>query len=152
MKALLMIVVFFMPWYAVADAASEKEAEKLLNTLGMEQAMETTITKMLEVQLQQNPGLAPYKQIMLDFFDKNMSYQSLKPEMISVYAKAFSAEELQDINAFYATETGRKTLLVMPQLMAEAGRISMQRVEKNMPELQRQIQQESIRLDGLKQQ
>ena len=44
----------------------------------MEQALEQSISQMLQIQLQQNPALAPYKNIMLQFFKKHMSYENLK--------------------------------------------------------------------------
>ena len=39
--------------------------------------------------------------------------------LVSVYSKHFTADELRDLVAFYRTETGRKTIEVMPSILAE---------------------------------
>ena len=131
-----------------ADTASEKEAEKLLNIVGMDQALEQSISQMVDVQLQQNPALAPYKEVMLMFFAKHMSYESLKPEIVKIYSKVFTAEELRKINSFYATEVGKKTIEKMPALMAEGAQIGAARIQENMSELQAMIKAESERIQS----
>jgi hypothetical protein len=135
-----------------ADTASEKEAEKLLSIMGMEQVLEQSISQMLDVQLQQNPALAPYKGVMLEFFSKHMSYESLKPDMLKIYSNEFTAEELKKINSFYATDVGKKTIEKMPILMVQGGQIGAARVQENIGELQEMIKVESERIQNLQSQ
>ncbi len=131
---------------AFADKASEMSAEKLLNAMDMETTLSHSIEQMLNLQLQQNPSMAPYKETLATFFKKHMSYESLKPEMIKLYAEAFTAAELNEITAFYNTAVGKKTIEKMPALMAAGGQIGAQRIQANMAELQSMIQAESERL------
>jgi len=112
----------------------------------MAEALEQSVEQILNLQLQQNPGLPPYKGVLVRFFKKHMSYGSLKPEMIQLYANTFSAAELREINQFYATETGKKTIKQMPALMAQGGQIGASRVQENMSELQTMIRAEAERL------
>jgi hypothetical protein len=135
-----------------ADTASEKEAEKLLSIMGMEQVLEQSISQMLDVQLQQNPALAPYKGVMLEFFSKHMSYESLKPDMLKIYSNEFTAEELKKINSFYATDVGKKTIEKMPILMVQGAQIGAARVQENIGELQEMIKVESERIQNLQSQ
>lgn len=128
---------------------SKAEAEILLDSMDMKIALEQSIEQMLNLQLQQDPALVPYKEVMLKFFSKHMSYESLKPQMIDMYAKAFTASELKDINAFYGTPTGKKTLAKMPELMAQGGQIGAQRIQGNIQELQDMIKEESERIQKL---
>mgnify|MGYP000161915512 CR=1 FL=1 len=130
---------------AVADDA-HKEAEKLFNILGMESALEQSMSQMLDIQLQQNPQLAPFKNVMMQFFQKHMSYDSLKPDMLRIYAETFSGQELEKINAFYSTKVGKKTIEKMPALMAQGAQIGAARVQENIGELQAMIQAEAARL------
>ena len=51
-----------------ADTESEREAEKLLTTMGMEEVMVQSMSQMIDLQLQQNPTLAPFKPVMMKFF------------------------------------------------------------------------------------
>lgn len=134
---------------AFSSSESKAEAEILLDSMGMQVALEQSIEQMLQLQLQQNPALAPYKNVMLQFFSKHMSYERLKPQMIEIYATAFTASELKDINAFYATPTGKKTLVKMPELMAQGGQIGAQQVHNNIQELQDMIKTESERIQKL---
>lgn len=130
---------------AFADNANE-EAEKLFNILGMESALEQSMSQMLDIQLQQNPKLTPFKDVMMQFFQKHMSYDSLKPDMLRIYAETFSGQELKEINAFYSTEVGKKTIEKMPALMAQGAQIGAARVQENIGELQVMIQAEAARL------
>jgi hypothetical protein len=141
----------FLP-LAAAESDAEKEAEILLDTMGMETAMDQSMSQMLDVQLQQNPALAPYKGVMMQFFRKHMSWNSLKPEFLKIYTEAFSATELREINAFYATDAGKKTIEKMPELIAQGGQIGVTRVQENIGELQEMIKIESERLINLQQQ
>lgn len=130
---------------AFADNANE-EAEKLFNILGMESALEQSMSQMLDIQLQQNPKLTPFKDVMMQFFQKHMSYDSLKPDMLRIYAETFSGQELKEINAFYSTDVGKKTIEKMPALMAQGAQIGAARVQENIGELQAMIQAEAARL------
>lgn len=131
---------------AAADAASEKQAEILLSKLNMKTAMEQSMKSLIDLQVQQQPALEPFRGVMQDFFAKYMSYESLKPEMVQIYAQAFTATELEEINAFYETRTGKKTLEMMPTLMGQGGQLGAQRVQSNMGELREMIQAEAQRL------
>ncbi len=130
----------------LADKASESAAEKLLDSMNMEYTLAQSIEQMLNLQLQQNPAMAPYKEVLSTFLKKHMSYESLKPDMVRLYAEEFSAAELNEITAFYKTDVGKKTIEKMPSLMAAGGQIGAQRVQANMPELQSMIQAESEKL------
>lgn len=137
---------------SAADIASEKEAEKLLNVMGMDQALEQSISQMLDVQLQQNPALAPYKGVMLEFLAKHMSYESLKPDLLKIYSEEFTTDELKEINSFYATNIGKKTIEKMPTLMAQGSQIGAARIQENIGELQAMIKAESERIQRLQSQ
>ena len=135
-----------------ADTESELEAEKLFTIMGMEEAMVQSISQMLDLQLQQKPSLAPFKSVMLSFFTKHMSWESLKPDFIRIYSEEFTASELRDINEFYATDTGKKTIKRMPSLMVQGGQVGAARVQANRGDLQAMIKAESERLQKLSEQ
>ncbi len=140
------VIGFSFAAITAADKASEGAAEKLLDSMNMEYTLAQSIEQMLNMQLQQNPAMAPYKGVMSQFLKKHMSYDSLKSDMVKLYAEAFSATELNEITAFYKTDVGKKTIKKMPSLMAAGGQIGAQKVQANMPELQAMIQAESERL------
>ncbi len=114
--------------------------------MGMKEALEHSIEQTLDIQLQQNPTLVPFKEVMMKFFRKYMSYETLKPDMVKIYADAFTANELKELNAFYSTPTGRKTIQKMPELMAKGSQIGAKRVQDNIQELQKMIKDEADRI------
>ena len=134
------------------QANAIEEAEKLLGIMGIDTALEQSIEQMLQVQLQQNPALAPYKHVLMEFFLKYMSFESLKPEMAKIYANAFSAEELRELNNFYRTPVGMKTIKLMPTLMGQGAQLGASRVQENIGELEQMIQAEANRIQELQSQ
>jgi FtsZ-binding cell division protein ZapB len=119
-----------------------KAAEELLKVSNMETMYEQTINQMVEAQMQQNPQMAKYKNIFMNFFKKYLGYESVKPFFVESYAKNFTGQELRDITAFYRTSTGQKTIKLVPQISTEAMMFSQNRLQEHMPELQMQILQE----------
>jgi hypothetical protein len=60
-----------------------------------------------------------------------------------MYLETFTEEEINEINAFYASPTGRKLIRQLPELVERRNRLAMQRLQKNIGELQQMIQQQS---------
>jgi len=60
-------------------------------------------------------------------------------ESARAYAEAFTLEELEQINAFYETPTGRKLVQTMPALMERVTRISERNAIEAMQAIQPQI-------------
>jgi len=145
----VLITALSMSSMSLADEASEKEAEKLLDMVGTQAVMEQSMSQMLDIQLQQNPALAPYKGVMMEFLNKNMSYESLKPDLVKMYSEEFTSSELREINAFYSTNVGKKSIEKMPKLMMQGGQLGATRVQENINDLQAMIQAESERIQKL---
>lgn len=148
-RVIVLITALGVSSMSLADAASEKEAEKLLDMVGTQAVMEQSMSQMLDIQLQQNPALAPYKGVMMEFLNENMSYESLKPELIKMYSEEFTSSELREINAFYLTDVGKKSIEKMPKLMMQGGQLGATRVQENIGDLQAMIQAESERIQKL---
>ena len=148
-KVFVLIIALSVSSISSADAASGKEAEKLLNMIGIQAAMEQSMSQMLDIQLQQSPALAPYKGVMMEFLNENMSYESLKPDLIKIYSEEFTASELREIIAFYSTDVGKKSIEKMPTLMAQGGQLGATRVQENIGDLEARILAESERIQKL---
>ncbi|PCI42761.1 MAG: hypothetical protein COB51_12500 [Moraxellaceae bacterium] len=145
-KNILMTALLVSGSVAYADSEAEKEAEIFMAIMGMEEVLERSMNTMLERQLKNNPGLTPFKELIREFLNKHVSYESLKPDMIQIYAETFSAEELRAINAFYKTDAGKKAIQKIPELMAKGGQIGVSRFKANISELQSLIKAESERM------
>ena len=155
MKKILILVVVLVAFSGFANADSNKRMEaagKLLDALMMHDLLQKSIEQMLEIQLQQNPEMVPYRKTMLAFFQKHMSYESMKDEMAAIYAEAFDEHELYQLTEFYLSPVGKKTMQKMPELMAKGARMGMARVQNNLGELQEMIRLESERVEKLQNQ
>lgn len=149
--ALLCVSLLALPGSGAASPASHRAAaERLLATLHQEKLFNGTVERMVAIQLRQNPQLAPFKDVMLKFFRKYMSYASMKGQIVNLYMGAFTEKELDDINAFYHTPTGQKTVRILPKLMSEGAQIGVQQVRAHMGELRAMIRARAEELQAEK--
>ena len=122
------------------EASHRKATEALLELMDMESLLTQSVDQMLQVQVQQNPSIAPYQQQdMKAFFAKYMSWASLKDDMVTIYMAEFTELELKALTAFYQTPVGKKTLQRMPALIAKGAEMGQRRVQEHLPELQAAI-------------
>ena len=123
-----------------ADEASHRQAtETLLGAMQMETLLTQSIDQMLQVQVQQNPAIAPFQTEMKAFFGKYMSWAVLKDDMTKIYMAEFTEPEMKELIAFYQTPVGKKTVQRMPALMAKGAEMGQRRVQEHLPELQAAI-------------
>jgi hypothetical protein len=129
-----------LPGFAHADDASHHAAaESLLTMMGMDKVMSQSIDQMLQVQVKQNPAIAPFEQQMKAFLTKYMSWASMKEDMVRLYEGEFTEAELRELIAFYQTPVGKKTIQKMPQLLSKGAEIGQSRIQEHLPELQAAI-------------
>lgn len=124
---------------APVSASHRKAAEELLVTTGSEKNMSEMTSRMLDVQLEQRPEMKPVEPEMRAFINKYMSWQSIKDDLVQLYAQEFTEKELKELNKFYQTPVGRKTIQKMPMLMQAGMEIGQKRVQEHLPELQKSI-------------
>ena len=120
-------------------------ALELLTVMKMDKTLADSMEQMIQLQVQQNPGIAPYKEVMRKFLMKYMSFESLKGEFARIYAEEFTEQEIRDMIAFYRTPTGAKAIAKMSILMAKGSQIGAQRVQQNMAELNEMLRVEQER-------
>lgn len=141
MKKVLLLAV--MSCCVVSINAEEKRSSKVINeffdVMKMSTTYQETIEKMLDVQIKQNPNIAPLKGTMLKFFDKYMGWESMKKDMAKIYMDKFSDSELKELIAFYKTPIGKKAAILVPSLASEGAALGQSRVQENMLELQQMI-------------
>ncbi len=105
MKSLISLVIIvsalFAPVVARADEGSHRKAtEALLSFMEMESMLSQSIDQMLQLQVQQNPTIAPYQSEMKAFFANYMSWASLKDDMVSLYMTELTEPELKERRPF----------------------------------------------------
>lgn len=145
MKKLLAAFIFislFASPVINATPQTKIEAGKLLDLMNTEKTLNDSIMLSLDSQLAGNASLLPYKQVMVDFMKKYMSYQAMKSDLEDIYAAEFSVAELIELQNFYNTPTGLKSIEKIPLLMKKGADVGQKTVQANLPELYKMIETE----------
>lgn len=126
---------------AQAQTEANVQAERLLSAVNMEKVLNDTLSQMLDVQMQSDPRLEPYRAVFERFYRKHLSFASLKPEIVRMYVATFTADELRQLVDFYATPVGQKAISTMPELMNQGAQLGMSRVQAHQDELRQELEQ-----------
>ena len=121
------------------SASHVKAVEELLQAMNVSVAMDRTIDVMLKAQIDANPEIKPYEDIMRQFLAKYLSWESVKPGMIQMYAEAFTEPELRELAAFYRTPLGQKAMTQLPELVQKGSALGQKAIQDHLPELQEAI-------------
>lgn len=133
-----------VPCTSLADADSHRQAvEKLFKLTQMEQKVNESVDNVLLIQLQQSPQLEPHRQVLDDFLQKHIGWNSMKDEIAAMYMEAFTEAELNEMNAFYITPTGQRVISDVPQLVQRRNQLAMRRMQENIGELQKLVAPQS---------
>jgi len=136
------VLIALLPAVAAAQNPEQRAAaQELLEATRMRQLMEESTEAMLHVQIDANPQLAQFEDVLRAFFDKHLSWDRLEGEFVELYVRHFSAEELRELTRFYQTDLGRKAVDLQSVLFTEGARIGQRIVQENIGELQQMIMQ-----------
>ncbi len=91
--------------------------KQLLAVTGAANLFQQIVTQMLVSMKSQYPQV-PQK--AWDSFQAELKPDDLLNEVIPIYSKYYSNEEIKQIIAFYQTPVGKKTITVLPQLTQES--------------------------------
>jgi hypothetical protein len=100
-----------------ADEKTHRAAvTELCAVMQLERMLQESTSKMMEIQMQQLPGMQKARPQLDKFFAKYLSWAALKDDFIMLYMQTFSEPEVRELIAFYKTPTGRKAVQQMPVL------------------------------------
>ena len=118
------------------------EALTLLATMNMKESYEGMIKRITQMQIQSNPQLKAIEPTIEAFFTKYMGWDAQRGDIAALYAKNYTVEELKELNKFYQTPLGQKTVQIIPQLAAASAQIGQSRMMEHMPEMKAMIEAE----------
>ena len=129
---------------AFAGTADPKEivredvlvAYEFMEAAGMAHQFNQMIAMSL-AEYEDTPAAKP----MREFFNKYLSFESLKADLAKLYLESFSVEEIKQLTAFYQTELGKQVGSQMPVLTQKSMLLGQQRVMEHMDELEEAIRQ-----------
>lgn len=115
-------------------------AEELFRTMKIDTLLDQGIDTLVKAQVQQNPDLADFEDVLRQFLGKYMRWDALKPQLVAIYTEAFTEAELREITAFYKTPAGQKAVTVMPELMQKGMAIGQKAVQDHIGELKEAVE------------
>ncbi|HEU4455976.1 MAG TPA: DUF2059 domain-containing protein [Longimicrobium sp.] len=141
LAALLACVLAAAPAPAPAQQREEPSparmsaAREMMAASKVRETFDATLARMLSAQIEANPEMQQYEQVMRDFFGKYMKWDDMEPEFARVYAETYTEQELRDLTTFYRTPLGQRLVATTPEVAVRGAGISERRVQRHMPEL-----------------
>ena len=123
------------------EQSHRKAAENLLIVMEVDKSLPKIAEQLVDTQLQQNPQLAPQRDVLQRFLTKYLNWESVKEDTITVYTREFTEPELKKLTEFYKTPVGKKASEKMPQLAFIAGQIGLKKAQENRAELGQMIEE-----------
>ena len=145
-----------------ANAASEASVRELLKVMQVEQQM-TATQQMLEPmmanmmkQISEMDGDSTSKQAVMADMAKELAqamaplsdWRQLEPDMVRVYRRALTEDNVRAMTAFYRTPAGQELVSKTPELMMGAMEVSQARMKEVMPEVKKVMERAIARMQA----
>ncbi|AJQ93193.1 DUF2059 domain-containing protein [Gynuella sunshinyii] len=152
------IVCLMLCSFGAVAAGSSKEAKvtELMNLMDMDalidnmyvqmEPMLKNVSKQLDIQPSEQPLFDQYYNDVLTIMKTDFSWEKMQPGFMDIYLREFSEQEIDDLLAFYSTETGQAVLKKMPEVMQASVQLSQTLMQSAMPKIQARVKQLSDEL------
>lgn len=141
-----------------AQDSKRESVEKLLRVTNMDSMVDSMygqmsrmvegMGKQLGVKPDEQPIFEAYMNNVFSAMKEEMSWEKMKDPMIDIYLKHYTEKEIQDMLAFYESETGRSMVAKMPEVMADSMQISQSMMSSFLPKIQAMAQELQIELQN----
>lgn len=120
-----------------------KAAEEVLLASGADKEFKTSLKAVVDQYGEQVPleKRDKFKQVLNDFLAKYADWESVKDNLTSMYAEAFTEAELKQLAAFYRTPLGKKVIEEQPLLLQKSVQLGQTLIASHQIELQQQLQE-----------
>jgi uncharacterized protein len=158
MKKIIFVVLLMASVFAQADDdAKRKQLNELLELMNMSSIVDNMYSqlepqlKSMSTQLGVKPSEQPifdkYYGKMIQLMKDELSWKKMEPMILDVYSRNFTEKEIDDMLAFYRTETGKSVIKKLPAVMQESMQISNQLLQPVLPKIQKISQELSAELE-----
>jgi hypothetical protein len=122
--------------HASTPETHRKAVDELFAVMHLGEKMDSARESVLKVQMQANPKMAPFEDVMRQFLKKYVSLDGVREPLTRLYMDRFSELELLQIASFYKTPLGKRVDEEFPKLVEEGAKIGAQQVADHKPELE----------------
>lgn len=164
MQKLLLILFtsLYISSNALAKTGQRATVEALLLASGADQMVNSmydqmdvamiTMSRQLDIKDAEREGFEQHMKNVNQLLRDEMSWENLRDPMIDLYMAHYTEQELQDMLAFYESETGQAMVRKMPEVIAASMQITQGMMGDIMPKIQAMTKQysESLRAQRAK--
>lgn len=143
---LLSLSLLFLASVANANSSHWETAEKLIITTNLDKTIYKTMHKVQEMigkKYERTNLSSSAKQIMTkynkkiwDLMEKEMGWEIIKNDVISILVNTYTEDELNQIIQFYSSPVGQKVLSESPKISERMTQISQKKLQEISPQLQ----------------
>jgi hypothetical protein len=151
MKKVIFGIMFCFIMYSNGYSQTKQESIKELFHLmrsdsltdRMFTAMIPTMQMQMQGQIKDSATLAHSNEMMGTMMQtvKEISKKMINEDIVTIYDKYLTQNEINDLISFYKTTTGQKFIKIMPEMQKEIMTVMYQ---KYMPELQKSIKPKQV--------
>jgi len=127
------------PTAAPLSAPQRAAVADLFAALKLQQEVQTMPESMIDGEIARNPGMSPFRDLMVAWLKKYMTWPAMEPQLTQLYASNFTEEELKTMAAFYRSPAGQKAVQKMPEMMQRTAMIGAQLSQPHSEELKKQM-------------
>lgn len=143
---LLLAIILPLSSALAEEKKGQEPALELFKLLKLEQVMKDRAAEGFAPFLKKLKGRGYSDEVIKEvseaanvYFDQAASDPDLRAEMVALYAKAYTAEELEELIIFYKSPLGRKTLESMPALRNQGSQLGRKYAEKYSANFKEQL-------------
>ena len=158
----ILAVTGFSPVLRADDAAQRTAlVEEMLKTMRMDETMANIMVKQKQAVLRMSASMLPkdtpaeeqqkFQQMLPKIMDaafKQMSWETLKPDFVRIYAEVFTVADIKGLIAFYQSPVGQKFIEKQPEVTEKTMMVVQQRMPAMMQELQKLIQENAQQIQS----
>jgi hypothetical protein len=127
------------PTAAPLSAPQRAAVADLFAALKLQQEVQSMPESMIDGEIARNPGMAPFRDLMVAWLKKYMTWPAMEPQLTQLYASNFTEEELKTMAAFYRSPAGQKAVQKMPEMMQRTAMLGAQLSQPHSEELKKQM-------------
>ncbi len=158
-QSLLLTVAFALPLTINAEAPKEtvkKEAtkkveqslskdavaaaNKLFDAMSLKEVYANIVNASTMSLVRREPRLKSVEDKIHSFYSKYIGWSAVKDDMAKIYAKYYTANDLNELAKFYQTDLGKKTLKMLPKISRDGRTLGIKKVMSHQKELQDIVQ------------
>ena len=121
---------------------------ELLRLTKAEEALLGAVRTAIDAQAQASPTLLPYRDVLIEWAGRYLTWDAMLPEMLRIYRESFTEAEIRKLIAFYRTPTGQKAVERIPELMQKGAAVGLAIAQAHQAELEQMIAQRQRELEA----